>query len=29
MRTADLVPNTFTLLTPGKMLMRWPTWVLP
>ena len=29
MRTADLVPKTFTLLTPGRMLIRCPTCVLP
>ncbi len=28
MRTADLVPKTFTRDTPGRMLIRWPTWVL-
>ena len=28
MRTADLEPKTFTRLTPGRMLMRCPTWVL-
>ncbi len=27
-RTADFVPNTFTRLTPGRMLMRCPTCVL-
>ncbi len=27
MRMADLVPNTATRLTPGRMLMRWPTWM--
>ena len=27
-RIADFAPNTPTLLTPGRMLMRWPTWVL-
>ena len=26
-RMADLVPKTTTWLTPGRMLMRWPTWV--
>ena len=29
MRIADLVPKTFTLDTPGRMLRRWPTCVLP
>ena len=29
MRTADFVPKTFTLLTPGKMLILSPTCVLP
>ncbi len=28
-RTADFVPNTFTRLTPGRMLMRCPTCVEP
>ena len=28
MRTADCVPYTSTWLTPGRMLMRWPTCVL-
>ena len=28
MRIADLVPKTATRLTPGTMLMRWPTCVL-
>ena len=27
MRMADFVPKTTTRETPGRMLMRWPTWV--